>query len=549
MQRMSGLDAAFLSMETKSMQMHVVGVFVFDPSSTGADFSFQKVRSVVESRLHLLPPYRRRLRHVPFHLHLPLWIEDPDFDLDYHLRRACLPSPGGKGELANFAADIAGRPLDLNRPLWEMYVVEGVEHGQMALVTKIHHSAIDGVSGAELAVSFLDLEPNPPPPPPPEVPWKPDRVPTDAEMIGYACLSIAQHPTNLLRTARQTADMLVSLRSHNRASGQPPPPAPFSAPRTSFNASITAHRRFAMGDLPLDEVKRVKNAFRVTVNDVVLALCAGALRSYLKGRGELPDDPLVAMIPISVRSEKEKGDLGNRISAMLVSLATTVEDPVERLHAVADSTRRAKDQDRAIGADTLTNWTEFAAPAVAARAARLISSTRVFDRLRPMFNVTVSNVPGPDFPLYGAGAKLVSMYPIGPIVEGAGLNITVMSYLGRIFIGVLACRELVTEVDSIVSYMQASLAELLRAAGGTEEAVVASAAELNAALVSRPGRAHTATKADQSPGHRAAKGKQRSEDLDRLARQPGRKEAAKAMGKRSAVAELLGSAVNPAVPR
>jgi diacylglycerol O-acyltransferase len=463
MQRLTGLDAVFLYLETPHNHMHVAATAVFDPSTVPGGYSFEKVRSLVEERLPLLPPFRRRLVEIPFQIHHPLWIEDPDFDLDYHLRRAALPAPGGDAELAEFAESVMGRPLDRSRPLWEMYVVEGLENGMIAIVTKTHHAAIDGVSGAELTVNLLDLQPEPTPVTEPDT-WKPDRIPTDIELVGYAFSSLARQPLSAVKSARRTAEMLLNLRRRNRQPGVNPPPAPFSAPRTSLNTTITPHRRFAYTQVPLDEVKMVKNALGGTVNDVVLALCSGALRSYLADRGEAPDKSLVAMVPISVRTEDEKGALGNRVSSMLVSLATDLDDPVERLRAITEGTKSAKEQDKAIGADVLTDWTEFAAPAVAARAARLYSNMRIADRHSPLFNVTISTVPGPNVPLYSAGSRMVAMYPMGPITDGAGLNITVMSYMGSLNFGLVACRETVPKVWDIAHYLGEALEELKKAA-------------------------------------------------------------------------------------
>src|SRR5579875_885506 len=443
MRRLSGLDAGFLYLETPSTHMHVGMAAVFDPSGVEGDWSFHRVRDLVEERLPLLAPFRRRLVEVPFGLHHPLWIEDPGFDLDYHLRRACLPAPGGPAELADFTADFMGRPLDRAKPLWEMYVVEGLEEGMVAVVSKTHHAAIDGISGAELVANLLDMSPEPRKVPPEDPPWRPDRVPSDLELLSSAVLSLA----------RQRRELEV------------PPPAPFSAPKVSFNSSITPHRRVAFAEVPLDEVKAVKNALGGTVNDVVLAVCAGALRRYLAARGELPEASLVGMVPISVRRADERGTLGNRVSAMLVSLATALDDPVERLHAISRGTQGAKEQHEAIGAETLMNWVEFAAPAVAARAARLISRMKVFDRVRPLFNVVISNVPGPSFPLYCAGAPMRAMYPMGPITDGVGLNMTVISYQGTMYFGLVGCRETVPGLEEIAAGLGESLAELAKAAG------------------------------------------------------------------------------------
>ena len=463
MKRLSGLDATFLYLETPSSPMHVSGVFVADPTTVEGGFSFDSYRQMVADRLHLAPPWRRRLAEVPFGLHHPLWIEDPDFDLDFHVRRAALPAPGGRVELAQFAAEFHSIPLDRRRPLWQLYIVEGLEGGRIALVSKTHHAAIDGVSGAEIVVSLLDLTPDVQHHEPAEE-WVPDRVPTDAELVAYAVSSLARQPLAAVKAAQRTVEMALNLRRRNQHPDVEAPPAPFDAPRTSINTPITPHRRFAMADVSLDSVKKVKNSFACTVNDVVIALCAGALRKYFEARDEIIDTDLVAMVPISVRTEDQKGEMGNKVSAMLTSLATTIDDPGERLEAIVAGTRQAKEQEKAIPADTLSDWTEFMAPAVAARAARLYSSMRVADKMRPLFNVVISNVPGPSFPLYTCGAELEAMYPMGPIADGVGLNITIFSYRDSIHFGLVACRETVPDVDRMTVYLQDTLDELLKSA-------------------------------------------------------------------------------------
>jgi diacylglycerol O-acyltransferase len=471
MQRLKGLDATFLYTETPSNHMHVGSVIILDPSTVPGGYRFEQVRALVDSRLPLLPPFRRRLKEVPFGFHHPVWVEDPDFDLDYHLRRAALPAPGGRAELEEFAAAVFGRPLDRSRPLWEIYVVEGLEHGYLALVSKMHHAAIDGVSGAELTVNLLDVTPEPVVVPSPDPPWHPDRLPTDVEMALFAMRSLARQPVDALRAVQRTASMALRLRQRNRRADVDPPPAYFSAPKTSLSTRITPHRRFAMTEIPLDDVKMVKNRIGGTVNDVVLALCAGALRTWLRDRGELPDQDLVGFVPISVRTEDERGAMGNRVSAMLVRLATTVADPLERLGAIRDSTASAKQQENAISAAVLTDWTEFAAPAVAARAARLVSRLRVVDRLNnAVFNVVISNVPGPAVPLYSAGARVLGVWPMGPITDGAGLNITVMSYLGALNFGLVACRELAPDLDALADALVLAMEELRKAVGTADPA-------------------------------------------------------------------------------
>jgi WS/DGAT/MGAT family acyltransferase len=465
MQRLTGLDATFLYMETPSIHMHVASTAIFDPSTVPGGYSFEKVKQLVQDRLPLLPPFRRRLKPIPFELHHPLWIEDPDFDLDYHVRRAALPAPGGPMELAEFAAEAISRPLDRERPLWEMYVVEGLDNGMIATVTKVHHSAIDGVSGAELTVNLLDLQPEPAPVPEEETPWQPDKIPSDLELVGYAVNSLIRQPLRGIKAVRRTVETALNIRRRNRQPDVNPPPGFFSAPRTSINTSITPWRRFAFTEVNLDDIKMVKNALGGTVNDVVLALCSGALRQYFADRGETLDSSLQAMVPISVRTEDQKGAMGNQVSSLLVSLASDIDDPVERLHTISAGTKGAKDQEKAISAATLTSeWAEFAAPALAARAARLYSRTKVADRMRPLFNVTISNVPGPNFPLYSAGARMIAMYPMGPIADGAALNMTVMSYMGSVYFGLTADREAVAGVWDIARNVDSALAELKKAA-------------------------------------------------------------------------------------
>jgi diacylglycerol O-acyltransferase len=279
--------------------------------------------------------------------------------------------------------------------------------------------------------------------------------------MAFAMASLVGHPLKAVRSARRVLESALHLSEHNRRVDAPPPPAPFTAPKTSLNQSITPHRRVAFCHRPLDDFKAVKNHFSCKVNDVVLAVCAGALRRYLLAGDELPESPLVAMVPLSVRSEEESGTHGNKVSAMLTSLATEVDDPAERLSAIAQSMERAKVQEKLIGAETLTDWTEFTFPALIGRASRLVSSTKVFDRLRPAFNVTISNVPGPDFPLFLAGGRMVSFYPLGPVAEGVGLNITVLSYCGIVYFGLNACRESVPGLDKLPAMLEEAMDELV----------------------------------------------------------------------------------------
>ncbi|HVM52122.1 MAG TPA: wax ester/triacylglycerol synthase family O-acyltransferase [Acidimicrobiales bacterium] len=465
MQRLSGLDASFLYLETSTSHMHVASTVVYDPSSLQGDWDAERVKEEIDRRLHLVPPFRRRLKEIPFQLHHPLWIEDPDFDLDYHVRQVAAPGRGGRDDLAALAGDIISRPMDRSRPLWDMTFVEGLEDGSMAVVTRTHHAAIDGASGMDITVNLLDLTPEPAEIAPPEQEWKPDRIPTDIELVGYAAQSLARQPVSAFKAVRRTATAALTLRQRNRQPDVTPPPAPFSAPHTPFNGAITARRSFGMADIALDDVKAIRTKMGGTVNDIVLAICAGALRSYLDEKGALPEEALVAMCPISVRTEDQKNTMGNQVSSMLVSLATTLDDPTERVRVIQESTRRAKEQAEVIGADTLMNWTEFAAPAVANMAMRLYSRMKVADRHRPLYNTVISNVPGPQFPLYMAGAKMLAMYPMGPLNDGSGLNMTLISYMGQIHFGLVACPDMLPDVDHLADLIPEALQELKKAAG------------------------------------------------------------------------------------
>jgi diacylglycerol O-acyltransferase / wax synthase len=462
MQRLSGLDASFLYMETPNSHMHVAGLMVLDPSSVPGGFDIDRVRDFYASRLHLAAPFRRRLVQVPLGLHHPLWIEDPDFDLDYHIRHIAVPPPGGDRQLADLAAHLVAIQLDRSRPLWESWVIEGLEQGHVGVLTKVHHAAVDGVAGNEIIVAMMQLSPDDEAPQPAE-PWQPDRVPTDVERLGYGIFSLARQPVRLARTVRRTAEAALQ-REATLLPDTNPPPGPFAAPRTSINTALSPHRAYAFTSMSLPDVKAVKNAFSVTVNDVVLALAAGALRRYLDDVGESPDAPLIAMVPVSIRTEAERGTSGNQVGSMLASLATDVDDPAERLLAIHEGTKAAKERREAIGANSLRQWAEFAAPAVAGRAARLYSRTRMADRHRPLFNVTVSNIPGPPFPLYSAGARVVAHYPMGPIFDGGGLNITVMSYLEQLDFGLVTCKDVIADPWVLADGLVESLEELKKAA-------------------------------------------------------------------------------------
>ena len=462
--RLSGLDATFLYLETPTNHMHVGGVLVLDPSTTASGkLTREDMAAFIEPRLHLAAPFRRRLAWVPFNLDHPVWIEDPDFDLDLHVRRAALPAPGGMAELAEFTGDVMGRPIDRNHPLWEMWVVEGLAGGRVAVITKTHHAAIDGVSGAELAAAILQLTPDQEAPDP-ERPWRAEREPGDLRLLLQAGLRQAATPLSVARLGRQALDSASALFKVARTRQEEPPPAPFTAPMTALNGAIGPRRTVSLGELDLEQMKRVKNALGGTVNDVVLASVTGALRRFLLRRGEQADAPLVGMVPISVRTDEQRGQMGNQVSAMLVALPVDEADPIQRLRRISTSTAGAKEQHGALGAGTLQQLAELAPGGVASLAARVYTRTRAADRHRPIWNLVVSNVPGPRFPLYCAGAKVEGFYPVGPIHEMVGLNVTLFSYQERVFVGINADRGLLPDVDEVREGMREALDELAEAA-------------------------------------------------------------------------------------
>src|SRR5581483_7777218 len=327
-------------METQAQHAHVVGVLILDPLE-GSGFSFERVLHVLTSRLHLLEPFRRRLVPVPFNLGHPVWIEDPDFDLDAHIHRSAVRSPGTMHELAEVVADIASRPLDRNRPLWELHLVEGLEDGKVGFVTKMHHAAIDGVTGADLMANLFDLEPNAPDPEPPAEPWQPEQVPSDLELLAHALQSIARRPRTMATVAANTARSVIDLVGRQRAASaeaRPSPALPFSAPRVRWSGAITPHRTVAFGKASLDDMRHIKSAFGTTVNDVVLAACTQTLRQYLIAHDDLPDIPLVCSVPVSVHGKSEHEGT-NQVSTMFVRLPVQLDDPVAQLRTINAETR------------------------------------------------------------------------------------------------------------------------------------------------------------------------------------------------------------------
>ena len=463
MQRLSGLDASFLYLETPSQPLHVCSLLELDASTIPGGYSFEKLRDELSVRLTAMPEFREKLADSPFNIDHPVWVEDNDFDVDRHLHRIAVPAPGGRAELAEMCGHIASLPLDRSRPLWEMCVIEGIDGtdpragGGIAVLTKVHHAAVDGVTGANLMSQLCSPEADPPAP----EPVKATRPVSHWEIAGRGMLRFATRPVHLAtKVLPSTVSSVVD--TVRRAMDGATMASPFTAPQTPFNASISGRRTVAFAQLDLDDVKRVKNHFEVKVNDVVMALVAGALRKYLSDHDELPESSLVAMVPVSVHGRSDRPGR-NKVSGMFTSLQTDVDDPAERLEAIAAASSVAKEHSSAISASLLQDWSQFAAPAVFGVAMRVYASTRLTES-RPVHNVVVSNVPGPQQPLYFLGAEVNAMYPLGPIFHGSGLNITVMSLNGKLDVGLISTPELLPDLWDLADDFVAGMKELLAAA-------------------------------------------------------------------------------------
>jgi diacylglycerol O-acyltransferase len=482
-EQLSGLDGEFLAMETNSVYGHVGSVCIIeDKVVKGAQsrLSLEYLTRFIESRLPLVPLLRRRLVTVPWGLDHPYWMDDPDFDIKFHLRELALPAPGSDRQLAEQVARLHARPLDRSHPLWELYLITGLHGGRAAIYSKIHHSAIDGVSGNDILAAVLDTSPEGRTLPEPEV-FVGERPPDRAWLLGRSVFSLARQPLQALRFAKELARSIPVL-----ANAVGPPLARLAgkdnedllsapglrAPRTPFNAPVSAHRRWAFTDLPLSEVKTLRAGSDLSVNDVVMALCAGALRRWLELHEALPLSPLIAAVPVSVRTKSQKGTFGNKVSMMLAPIPTNVSDPVQRLEAMHEAMRAAKEQHGAIPASLLADVSQFAMPVLANQAWRLSAKLRLMERVNP-FNLIISNIPGPNVGLYFAGAKVLAYYPVSAVVNGQGLNITVMSYRRNLYFGLIACRHLVPDLDLMAGFLRDELTSLTAASDASRGTALA----------------------------------------------------------------------------
>lgn len=470
MKRIAGKDAIFLWAETPSTHMTIAFVGIFDPSTTpgglqGPGDLFGRFQQLLEQRIHLVPQFRQRVVNVPLGLDHPYFVDDPDFDIGYHLRRIALPEPGDHRLLQEFVGRLVSRPMDMSKPLWEIYVVEGLEGGRWAYVGKAHHVLVDGVGGNEVLVQLLDLEPTPRDVEPPAEPFEPAALPTDLDLLRHAAVGTARKPARLWQTLRRSTDVAVDLARWGLRREGDEPGLSVLGPRTFLNGPIHPHRQVSLGQVSLDEVKQAKNAFGCTVNDVVLAVTGRALRAFVTAHGGTVDKGMVAAVPISIRPPPtgDPTEVDNQVSGMTVPLHDDIDDVAEQLRRIARATTPAKEQLGAVAATLLQDWSEYAPPAVAAQAMRFYSRAGLARRHPPIANVTLSNVPGPPIPLYLAGSRMEAMYPIGPVIHNQRVNITLVSYRDTMFVGVVADREAVPDTDELVDHFRTAVAEVVGA--------------------------------------------------------------------------------------
>ncbi|MGB5311615.1 MAG: wax ester/triacylglycerol synthase family O-acyltransferase [Polyangiales bacterium] len=466
MQRFTGQDASFLYMETPSVHMHTLKVAIVDlPVKISDNDLFELVRVSMETKLHLVPRLRLRPVEVPGGIHHPMWVNDPNFNIGRHLFRTKIAAPGGHREMDRAIAGIASTQLPRDRPLWETWMLEGLADGGVVLVTKIHHALADGVASAamlakvmNLAASDLDVRP-------PQPSWFPDSIPPRLELIKDALrdqrAQLSAIGPLVKRTVKGGVNVLKNIKK--RAA---PVPYPFVTPRTVFNRTLSPTRSFASTSLPLDELKAVKDAARVTLNDVVLATVAGALDRFFELRGETLSRPLIASVPMAViDANAALRPEGNRVANLFTSLCNDVADPAERLQKIHAVTKQSKEVQNQLGIETMLDWSE-AVPAVAYRwILSAYSQSRLSDYMPPPANLIVSSVRGPEHPLYVAGAKLRKIYSVGPAVEGIGLNITGWSYCGELSFALIADAAAIPDPHPITDALRPALDDLMRATG------------------------------------------------------------------------------------
>jgi WS/DGAT/MGAT family acyltransferase len=453
--RLTAIDASFLHQEGQNSHMHVGAVTIFE----GPPPEFDEFLDALRERLHLVPRYRQRLQEAPLQTGRPIWIDDPNFNLEYHVRQTALPEPGSEEQLMRLASRIFSQQLDRSKPLWETWLVEGLDANRFALISKTHHSLIDGISGVDLAQVLFDLTPVPQEIPHPDEAWEPAREPNAIELLADGVTGLAKAGLNVaaraLGAATRPTDSIHELREAAEGLGEIVGAGMNPAPETPLNVEIGPHRRFVGVRNELEDFKTIKNAFGGTVNDVVLTVVSGALRDWLQSRGIRTEGlELRALVPVSIRGSHEHGQLGNRIAVMRGPLPVYVSDPVARLQAVRQAMGELKESKQAVGAEVLAGVQNFAPPTILAQASRLNFSTR-------LFNMIVTNVPGPQFPLYVRGRELEDVFPVAFLPENHALAVAIMSYNGKINFGLLGDYDALPDIGRIADGIETSLAELV----------------------------------------------------------------------------------------
>ena len=462
--RLSSIDASFLAQEGPTSHMHIGGVLIFE----GPPPPFEDLLDHVRGRLHLVPRYRQKLATPPMETGRPLWADDPTFNLEYHVRNTALPAPGSEEQLLRLAARIASQQLDRSKPLWEMWVVEGLQGDRFALISKTHHSLVDGVSGVDLATVLFDLEQTPAAPPTDLDPWQPAPEPSAAEMVAAGIRGIVNTTAVLasraIRASTRPATSLTRVRDAMEGLGEIVWAGLNPAPETPLNVEIGPHRRYAVVRQQLGDYKAVKDTLGGTVNDVVLTVVSGAVARWLRSRGVRTEGlELRALVPVSVRGQDQRGTLGNQLTVMRGPLPVYIRDPLARLRFVKTAMDGLKESKQAVGAATLAAVNNLAPPTVLAQASRLNFSTR-------LFNLIVTNIPGPQMPLYVLGHRLEDLFPVAFLPKGHALAVAIMSYNGRIAYGLLGDYDAMPDIDLIAEGLDESLAQLLEAARGKQAA-------------------------------------------------------------------------------
>jgi WS/DGAT/MGAT family acyltransferase len=460
--RLSSTDVSFLTNESSSSHMHVGAIMIFE----GPTPSYEDLLDHIQSRYRLVPRFRQKLAYPPAQTGRPFWVDDPNLNLEYHVRHSALPAPGSEDQLRRMAARVFSQQLDRSKPLWELWLVQGLTRNRFALLTKTHHAVVDGVSGVDIATVLFDLNPVPEPPPSDDA-WAPQPEPSSATLLAKGVEDVARAPVRAVRrlehavqhpesAVKQVRDAVEAVSEVGWNFANP-------APKVPLNVEIGSHRRFAWVRSDLDRFKRVKDALGGTVNDVVLAVVAGALREWLRGRGIRTEGlELRAQVPVSIRASDEHGQLGNRLAVMRAPLPVYIADPVRRLEAVSQAMKGLKQSKQALGAEVISRFNDFAPPTLLAQAARINFSTR-------LFNLTVTNVPGPQVPLYVLGRELEDIFPIGFLPPNQALFVAIMSYNGGINFGLLADYDSMDDVDVIASGIETAIAQLVDAAATAAE--------------------------------------------------------------------------------